>query len=135
MTDLNQSAPIPGAGVLHHKPRVHLNRRRAIRERCLDCSACSTKDVQHCTMIDCALYTFRTGKGRQSPISRNKAIRSYCLWCCGDQPGEVRLCPTSSCPLYSFRGVTEKTNQNASVFQKNATGMGISNIEQGGEYV
>jgi hypothetical protein len=34
----------------------------AIREKCLECSAWSFKEVQLCPAKDCALYPFRFGK-------------------------------------------------------------------------
>jgi len=104
--------------------KVKLNRRQAIREKCLDCSARSTKDVAECPMTDCALYPFRMGRGKQNPKDRNRAIRSYCLWCCARQPSEVRLCPSSGCPLHPFRQAREN-HQNAPLSQKNITGRGV----------
>lgn len=83
---------------------VSLNRRRAIRERCLNCSAWNHAEVENCKFSECALYPYRTGKGKQPPGERNKAIRAYCLWCCSDQPSEVRQCPSGTCSLYPFRG-------------------------------
>ena len=35
---------------------------RAIREKCLDCSAGSSSRVRGCPIRDCSLYTFREGK-------------------------------------------------------------------------
>jgi len=109
--------------------KVKLNRRRAIRERCLDCSAGSTKDVAECSLTDCALFPFRIGRGKQNPKVRDKAIRSYCLWCCTGQPSEVRLCPSSDCSLHPFRQAREN-HQNAPLSQKNVTGRGVSDTEQ-----
>ena len=34
----------------------------AIREKCLECSAWSFKEVQSCPVKDCALYPFRFGR-------------------------------------------------------------------------
>ncbi len=82
---------------------ISLNRRQAIKERCLNCSAWSPSEVDDCHFTDCALYLYRTGKGRQSATDRNRAIRTYCLWCCNDQPKEVRLCPTGECALHPYR--------------------------------
>jgi len=82
---------------------VDLNRRKAIRERCLNCSGWHYKDVANCEFTDCQLFPFRSGEGRQDAKARAKAIREYCLWCCVGQPGEVARCPASDCPLFSFR--------------------------------
>jgi hypothetical protein len=81
----------------------HLNRRKAIRERCLNCSAWIFSEVRQCQITDCVLYPFRMGTGRQDARERNRAIRQYCLWCCCGQPMEVAQCPSSDCPLYYFR--------------------------------
>ncbi len=98
--------------------RPRLSRRRAIRARCLDCSAWSTKEVAKCQMTKCALYPFRMGKGKQNPEQRSKAIRRYCKWCCGDSLKEVRLCTSTDCPLYPFRMVAS-SRQDAPLLQKN----------------
>lgn len=84
---------------------VDLNRRKAIRERCLICSAWSYKEVANCEFADCHLYPFRSGQGKQNAKARAKAIREYCLWCMDGQPGEVSKCPSTDCPLFSFRKI------------------------------
>jgi hypothetical protein len=83
---------------------VDLNRREAIKDCCLNCSGYDHKEVRDCTHIDCPLYPFRTGTGKQHPKERNRAIRAYCMWCTLDQPTEISLCPSTFCALYSFRG-------------------------------
>lgn len=35
---------------------------RAIRAKCIDCSAGSMKEVRECVMLDCSLYHYRLGK-------------------------------------------------------------------------
>ena len=35
---------------------------RAIRAKCIDCSAWSMKEVRECVMLDCPLYPYRLGK-------------------------------------------------------------------------
>ena len=35
---------------------------RAIRAKCLECSAGSPKEVRECVMLDCPLYPYRLGK-------------------------------------------------------------------------
>lgn len=35
---------------------------RAIRAKCIDCSAGSMKEVRECVMLDCPLYNYRLGK-------------------------------------------------------------------------
>jgi hypothetical protein len=82
---------------------VDLNRRKAIRERCLNCSAWSFKEVENCSFIECPLYPFRTGQGKQDAKSRAKAIRDFCVWCMNGQHYEVTHCPSKSCSLYPYR--------------------------------
>ena len=35
---------------------------KAIREKCLDCTAGSRKEIRLCTVVQCALYPYRFGK-------------------------------------------------------------------------
>jgi hypothetical protein len=88
---------------------VHLNRRRAIRERCLNCSSWSIKEVQECIFEDCPLYPYRSGQGKQKAKARNQAIKSFCAWCMAGEKGEIKRCVSVHCPLFIYRrGVTEK---------------------------
>jgi hypothetical protein len=82
---------------------IDLNRRKAIRERCLNCSAWIPKEVSNCEFVDCPLYPFRSGKGKQNPKLRKKAIRRYCLWCMCGQRSEVSKCVSLDCPLFPYR--------------------------------
>ena len=50
---------------------------KAIRSKCLECSAGQPKEVRECVIHDCALYPFRLGKnpnrkGKILPLSRPK---------------------------------------------------------------
>lgn len=85
------------------KKIVKLNRRKAIRERCFNCSAWSYKEVENCTFTDCLLYPFRSGRGKQNSKARSKAICQYCLWCMDGQLVEVSKCPSIDCPLFPYR--------------------------------
>lgn len=83
---------------------VELNRRKAIRERCLNCCCWSAKEVQNCSHEDdCTLFTFRSGVGKQDAKARSKAIRAYCYWCCAFQRPEVSKCQIKDCSLWSYR--------------------------------
>jgi len=82
---------------------VNLNRRKAIRERCLNCSGYSQKGVTECSFTECPLYEFRSGQGKQNPKKRDKAIRKYCLWCTNDQISLVSKCSIKDCPLFAYR--------------------------------
>ncbi len=82
---------------------MKMNRRTAIRLRCLDCSAGSRAEVERCHYTDCPLHPFRMGTGKQNAKARHKAIKAYCLWCCCGQRTEVVLCPVKGCPLYPYR--------------------------------
>ena len=82
---------------------VDLNRRKAIRERCLNCAGWFPKEVTNCTFKDCPLCPFRSGQGKQNAKARAKSIRKYCLWCMNGQYGEVSRCPSSDCSLFPYR--------------------------------
>ena len=83
---------------------INLNRRKAIRERCLNCSAWSYKAVENCERKDCHLHPFRMGTGKQDAQKRHKAIRNFCLFdCCVGIQDEVYKCPSKDCSLYAFR--------------------------------
>jgi hypothetical protein len=89
---------------------INLNRRRAIRERCLNCSGWIPREVSKCAFVDCPLYPFRSGKGTQNPKARDRAIKAFCRWCVCGQRSEVSKCvPQESigdiliCPLFPYR--------------------------------
>ena len=94
-------------------PKVtELNRRKAIRECCLNCSGWEPSEVRDCAFTDCHLYPYRMGTGKQNAKARNKAIRKYCLWCCCGQRKEVQLCPSKSCPLHVYRlGAVDRSSE------------------------
>jgi len=82
---------------------IHLNRRKAIRERCLNCAGWHSKGVFSCQVIECPLYKFRSGMGKQNSKSRNKAIRKFCFWCMAGKRSEVKKCSSPDCPLFAYR--------------------------------
>ena len=82
---------------------IDLNRRKAIRQRCLNCAGWIPKEVANCEFSTCPLYQFRSGKGKQNPKVRDKAIRDYCLWCMNNQRSEVVKCVSCDCPIFPFR--------------------------------
>ena len=92
---------------------VDLNRRKAIREKCLNCAGWFCKDVTDCTFTGCSLYPFRTGQGKQNAKIRSKAIRKYCLWCMNGQYGEVSKCPSKDCSLFPYRKI--KTDRSTEI--------------------
>jgi hypothetical protein len=83
--------------------KIEINRKKAIRERCLNCSGWQTKSVARCEFIDCALYPFRSGKGKQVAKLRSKSIKDYCLWCMAGSNSEVSKCPSPDCSLFPYR--------------------------------
>ena len=85
---------------------ICLNRRKAIRERCLNCSGWQYKSVAKCEFTDCTLYPFRSGQGKQNAKNRSKAIRDYCLWCMGTSKSEVAKCCSFDCSLFPYRKFT-----------------------------
>lgn len=89
-----------------------LNRRKAIRERCVNCSGFSFKDVDSCKFKDCELYPYRMGKLQGTGVERNKAIKKYCTWCVGGENHNVKKCSAKKCPLWSYRtGGTDRTQE------------------------
>jgi len=82
---------------------VNLNRRRAIRERRLNCAGWAYKEVAGCEFEDCQLYAFRIGSGKQNAKQRNKAIKAYCLWCMSGHVSEIRKCTSPDCSLFPYR--------------------------------
>ena len=97
---------------------VNLNRRKAIRERCLNCSGWLAKEVTKCKFSDCQLYPFRTGQGRQDPKARNIAIRQYCLWCMNGRRTEVAKCPSFDCSLFPYRRVRNRPQKSILMLKK-----------------
>lgn len=92
---------------------VDLNRRKAIRERCLNCAGWSYIEVTNCTFTDCHLFPYRSGQGKQNANNRSRAIRKYCLWCMSCKHGEVSRCPSTDCCLFPFRKV--KTDRSSEI--------------------
>ncbi len=80
---------------------VKLNRRKAIRERCLNCTNWSINAVSNCTSEECPLFSFRSGRGKQNAKERRAAIAKYCQWCY--QKKSAADCPVITCPLYVYR--------------------------------
>ncbi len=80
-----------------------LNRRRAIREKCLNCSAWVPSEVTKCLFKDCPLWPYRSGLGKQDAKKRSIAIRKYCLWCMGGQGYELAKCVSRNCSLFPYR--------------------------------
>ncbi len=101
-TGIGQIAKVSIMGK-HGLKVVDLNRRKAIRERCLNCSCWITSEVTNCSFSDCPLYPFRSGRGKQNPKARGMAIKKYCLWCMCRKQSEVRRCVSTDCPLYAYR--------------------------------
>jgi hypothetical protein len=94
---------------------VDLNRRKAIHEKCLNCSCWSSSEVTGCKFSDCLLWQYRTGRVKQNPKKRQQAVRSYCIWCMNGQTGEVSKCPSKNCPLFHFRGKGKEKAKNAAL--------------------
>lgn len=82
-----------------------LNRRRAIRKKCLICVGFSSFAVKTCAFKGkCALFAFRHGTGKQDAKAREQAIRDFCADCMGGLGRHgVKSCVVSDCPLYPYR--------------------------------
>ena len=85
---------------------ICLNRRKAIREQCLNCSGWLCREVSRCQFTDCSLNQFRSGRGKQNPKVRSKAIRDYCSWCIVGSRFEVSKCHLTDCSLFPYRKST-----------------------------
>ena len=83
---------------------VDLNRRKAIAERCLNCSGFIPSERANCEMTDCELFPFRMGTGKHDADLRNRQIRAYCRdnCMCGNS-WLVANCTAPDCPLYPYR--------------------------------
>jgi len=97
---------------------IDLNRRKAVRERCLNCSGWSHKEVTKCILKDCPLYPFRSGQGKHNAKARSKEVRDYCLWCMNGQHGEVSKCPSTDCSLFPYRKAQKDRSTEIKSFQK-----------------
>ena len=99
---------------------VNLNRRRAVRERCLNCSCWNHKEVRDCSFKDCPLYVYREGRGAQNAKERSKAIRAYCLWCMNGQREEIVKCVSRHCALFLFRRTAGDRREKSKPLQEKA---------------
>jgi len=86
---------------------VDINRRKAIAEKCLNCSGFELTGRRDCRSTECQLHPYRLGLGKCDSSARNVAIRSYCRDCCMDGNGYlVSVCSSPDCPLYPYRMTT-----------------------------
>jgi len=113
---------------------IDLNRRKAIRERCLNCSGWIPKEVLNCNVDVCPLYPFRLGKGKQNPKKRQKAIREFCRWCMCGQRSEVSKCVSHDCPLFPYRQNGIDSPSKMASLLKNDHIEAVSELKVIGEY-
>jgi hypothetical protein len=99
-----------------NKKIVNLNRRKAIREFCLQCVGWSASEVDNCTMPECPLYPYRSGAGKQNAKERQKAISNHCARCMNGS--HVSECNNQTCPLWNFRGTRKRVIKLGSKKQK-----------------
>ena len=98
---------------------TNLNRRKAVKERCLDCSGWSAARRVNCDLDDCDLHPFRTGLGKQNAKARHIAIRVYCLWCSCGSVKEVKKCAVKTCALFPYRNsIIDKSVEIVSTVRK-----------------
>lgn len=78
-----------------------------IRNYCVECSGGNTHEVKYCTVIDCPLYRFRSGRRPLTPYKKSplKCIREKCMHDCGEDGAwqDVKNCEVKDCPLYALR--------------------------------
>lgn len=101
------------------KKIISINRRKAIREKCLNCAAWFYPGVTNCEFTACPLYPFRMGTGRQAAKARSKAILQYCLFCMGGQQREISKCTCPDCSLYAYRNSRIDRSINIDFLPKN----------------
>ena len=92
---------------------ISINRRKAIREKCLNCFGWSLTDVTDCnSKEDCPLHPFRSGRGKQNAKNRSKAIKDFCLLCMNGQRHEIAKCTAPDCSLFVYRksGIDRSVN-------------------------
>ena len=83
---------------------IQTNRRRAIREKCLNCAAWYYSKVTDCNFEkDCPLWLLRSGQGKQDANKRSRAIRAYCGWCQNGSAFSVAKFNDDQCPLFPYR--------------------------------
>ena len=98
---------------------VNLNRRKAIRERCLNCAGWYPKEITNCNFVDCPLYSYRSGKEKQNVKARTRAIREYCQWCSNESRTEAGKCVVRDCPLFSYRlSIVDRSREIVSLPEK-----------------
>ena len=83
----------------------NVNRRKAIRYQCLNCSEWNRAEVENCQFDDCHLYPYRRRDSKQDAKARAKGIRAYCLFCMNGQLLEVARCDIRICSLFPYRKV------------------------------
>lgn len=75
---------------------------KAVRARCLNCCADSSREVRLCPATGCPLHPIRSGKNGGKVKSVLKTIRAKCRDC-SDGLKDVAECALKDCPLYPFR--------------------------------
>jgi len=80
---------------------VSLNKKKAIRRRCFDCSGFSQKEVKECKWKKCQLFPYRMSTNPNSGAQRAKDIKAYCSWCIDHK--HTSLCVDVNCPLWPYR--------------------------------
>jgi len=90
-----------------------LNKKKAIRLKCFNCSGWSQKDVKECKTTDCKLYPYRMSENPNSGVQRAKDIKSYCTWCLNTNVHDVKKCVDFSCPIWPFRrgSITDRSRE------------------------
>lgn len=90
---------------------------KAIRERCINCSGYSLKEVRECTHDECPLHQYRFARRPREKASATpmKAIRKHCIECCNGNKREANLCPAQSCPLQAYKTGHRPKADNSSI--------------------
>lgn len=107
---------------------VDLNRRKAIREKCLNCVGWEVHRANACDDNGCHLHPFRTAAGKQNAQDRSRALREYCHWCTNRK---VSLCVSPLCPLHAFTKFGMESGQKSVSLLENDDIEAVSGREAG----
>ena len=92
---------------------------KAIRQRCIDCSGGSLREVRECSHDVCPLHQYRFGKRPQEKtLTPLKAIRAHCVACSNGNRHEANLCPSEKCPLQAYKTGHRPKADNSSINEK-----------------
>ena len=86
---------------------LRITKSKAVKLRCLDCSAFDRKAVRECSNEKCILFVMRLrGKleGEKAGLRRARAIKHFCrIHCMNDYRDLVKECSDINCSFHQYR--------------------------------